>query len=64
MKMASSGYCDLVYDSSGERAARPNDTFAIVPGCSGSEFEVGSATTCDDVPNFEKRSPKECASSL
>ena len=64
MKMASWGYCVLVYDSDGEPAACPDDAFTDVPGCSGSEFEAGRATSCDDVPSLEKRSPMGCASSL
>ena len=64
MKKASWGYCVLVYDSAGELAARPDDPFAAVPVCSGSEFEVGRATSCDDVPSLGKRSPMGCASSL
>ena len=64
MKMASWGYCVLVYDSVGEPAARPDDALVDVPGCSGSEFAVGYETTGDDVPSLEKRSPMDCASSL
>ena len=67
MKKASWGYCVLVYDSAGEPAARPKDfllLFRVVLGCSGSEFEMGRATSCDDVPSLEKRPPMGCASSL
>ena len=65
MKMASWGFCVLVYDSAREPAALPDDAFADVPGDSGSEFEVGRATSCDeDVPSLEKRSPMGCASSF
>ena len=64
IKLASWGYCVLVYDSAGEPAARPDDTFAAVPDCSGSEFEVTRATSCDDVPSLEKRSSMGYASSL
>ena len=64
MKMASWGFCVFVDDSGGEPAARLDNAFAVVPGCSGSEFEVGRATSCDDVPNLEKRSPMGCATSL
>ena len=64
MKMASWGYCVLVYFSAGNPAACPDNAFAEVPGCSGSEFELGRATTCNDVPTLEKRSPMGCASSL
>ena len=61
VKMASWGYCVSVYDSTGEPATRLDDAFAAVPGCSGSEVEVGRATSCDDVPSLEKRSPMACA---
>ena len=64
MKMASWGYCVLVYDSAGEPAARPDDTFAVFPDFSGSEFEVARATSCDDVPSLEKRTSMGYASSL
>ena len=64
MRMASWRYCFLVFDSSGEPAAHPGDAFSVVPGCSGSEFEVGRPTSCDDIPSLEKRSPRGCASSL
>ena len=40
MKLTSWGYCVLVYDSARVPAACPDDAFAVVPGCSGSEFEV------------------------
>ena len=62
--MASWGYFVSVYDFAGEPAARRDDAFAVFPGYSGSEFEVERATSCDDVPNLEKRSPMGCASSL
>ena len=64
MKMASWSYCVLVFDSSAEPAARPADAFAVFPGCSGSEFEVGRTTSCDEKPSLKKRSPMCCASSL
>ena len=64
MKVASWGFCVLAFDSSGEPAAHPGDAFVVVPGFSGSEFEVGRASSCDDVPGLDKRSPMGCASSL
>ena len=64
MKMASWGYCVLEYDSAGQLAARPENALVVVPDCSGSEFEVGRATSCGDVPSLAKRSPMGCASSL
>ena len=64
MKVASWGYCVLVFDSSGEPAAHPGDASVVVPGCSGSEFEVGRASSCDDVASLDKRSPMGRASSF
>ena len=61
-KMLSWAYCVLVFDSSGEPAARPADAFAVVLGGSESEFEVGRAKSCHDVPSLEKRSSMGCAS--
>ena len=53
MKMASWGFCILVYDYSRE----PGDAFNGVPDCSGSEFEVGRAKSCDDDPALKKDLP-------
>ena len=64
MKVASWGYCVLVFDSSGEPATRPGDTFAVVSDFPGSEFEVGRISSCDDVATPDKRSPMGCTSSL
>ena len=64
MKVASWGYCVLVFDPSGEPATHPGDTSAIVPDFPGSEFEVGRISSCDDVVTHDKRSPMGCTSSL
>ena len=64
MKVASWGYCVLVFDSSGEPAAHPGDFSAVVPDISGSEFEVGRASSCGDVASFDQRSPMGYKSSL
>ena len=64
MKVASWGYCVLVFDSSGEPATHPGDFSAVVPDFSGSEFEVGRAPSRDDVASHDKRSPMDCKSSL
>ena len=64
MKVASWGYCVLVLDSSGEPAAHPGDISAIVPDFSGSEFEVGRISSCDDLATRDKRFPMGCTSSL
>ena len=66
MKVASWGYCVLVFDSSREPATRPGDNVAdvVVPDLSGSEFEVGRPSSHDDVATHDERSPMDCRSSL
>ena len=65
MKVASWGYCVLVFDSSGEPATHPGDASGVVvPDLSGSEFEVGRPSSCDDVATRDERSPMGCRSSL
>ena len=64
MKVASWGYCVLVFDPSGEPATHPGDASAVVvPDLSGSEFEVGRLSSCDDVATRDERSPMGCTSS-
>ena len=48
MKKASWGCCVLVFASSGEPAGHPEFTESCVPGCSGTEFEVGRITSCEE----------------
>ena len=64
MKVASWGYCVLVFDSSRELATHPGDTVADVPDFAGSEFEVGRLSSCDDVATRAERSPMGCTSSM
>ena len=65
MKVASWGYCVLVFDSSGEPATHLGDASAVVVSdLSGSEFEVGCPSSCDDVATRDERSPMGCRSSL
>ena len=64
MKVASWGYCVLVFDSSGEPATHPGGISAVVPGFSGNEFEVGRLSSCDDVATRDEKSPMGCTSSL
>ena len=64
MKVASWGYCVLVFDSSGEPETHPGDASAVVvPDLSGSEFEVGRPSSCDDVATRDERSSMGCISS-
>ena len=53
-----------MFDSSGQPAAHPGYAFAVVPCGSGSEFEVGRAASCDEIPSLVKSSPMGCPSSL
>ena len=55
MKVASWGYCVLVFDSSGEPATHTGDASAVVPDFSGSEFEVGRVSSCDASATRDKR---------
>ena len=64
MQGASWGYCVLVFDSSGEPATHPRDASGAVPDFSGSEFEVGRLSSCDDVATPDERSPMGYTSSL
>ena len=48
MKKASWGGCILVFDSSGEPAAHPKFSDSCAPGCSGTKFEDGRITSCED----------------
>ena len=64
MKVASRGYCVLAFDSSGEPATHPGDTAAVVPDFSGSEFEVGRQSSCDNLVTRDERSPMGCTSNL
>ena len=66
MKVASWGYCVLVFDSSGDPATHPGDTVAdvVVPDLSGSEFEVGRPSSHDDVATHDEKSPMGYRSSL
>ena len=63
-KVASWGYCGLVFDSSGEPATHPGDISAVVPDFSGNEFEVGRMSSCNDVATPDKRSPMGYESSF
>ena len=64
MKMASWGFCVLLFDSSEEPVAHLRDAFGVVPGLFGNEFEVGCVTSCDEVPSLGKSPPMGCATSV
>ena len=52
----------MEFDSSGEPTVCPGDAFVFVAGGSGSEFDVGCATSCDEVPSLVQSPPMGCAS--
>ena len=56
MKKASWGCCVLVFDSSGEPVGHREFSDSCVPGCSGTEFEVGR-TSCEDVVGATVHAP-------
>ena len=54
-----------MFDSSGEPATHPGETAVVaVPDLSGNEFEVGRASSHDDVATPYERSPMGYRSSL
>ena len=48
MRKASWGCCVLVFDPSGEPASHPEVSDSRTPGYSGTEFEVGRITSCEN----------------
>ena len=48
VKKASWGRCVLVFDSSGDPAGHPEFSDSCTPDCSGTEFEVGRITSCEN----------------
>ena len=64
MKKASWGYCVLVFDSSGEPAGHPEFSESCAPGCSGTEFEVGRITSCEDAVGATVHAPMGYESSM
>ena len=64
MKMASLGFCVLVFESSGELDDRPNETEYGVPVGSGTKFFVGRSTSYEEATGASTGAPMEIASSL
>ena len=64
MKMASWGFCDLVYESSGELADRPQETECGVPYSSGTKFVVGRSMSCKEAVGASTGAPMEIPSSF
>ena len=64
MKMASWGFCVLVFGSSGELVNLPEEMACGVPYVSGTEFVVGCATSEEKVVGAATGAPMEIPSSL
>ena len=64
MKMASWGFCVLVFGSSGELDDRPHETESGVPVSSGTKFVVGRSTSYEEVTGASTGAPMEIPSSL
>ena len=63
MKMASWGFCVLVFGSSGELDDRPHETESGVPVSSGTKFVVGRSTSYEEVTGASTGAPMEIPSS-
>ena len=64
MKMASWGFCVLVFGSSGEVDDRPQETDCGVLVSLGSKFVVGRSTSCEEATGASTGAPMEIPSSL
>ena len=64
MKKASWGCCVLVFDSCGEPAGHPEFSDSCTPDCSGTEFEVGRITSCEDIFGATVHAPMGYESSM
>ena len=64
MKKASWGCCVLVFDSTGEPAGHPEFTDSCTPGCSGTGYEVGRNTSCEDGVGATVQTPMDYESSM
>ena len=64
MKRASWGYCNLVFNSSGEPAVLPRFGNFCVPGGSGTEFEVRFTRSREEGANATMNAPMDRQSSI
>ena len=64
MKKASWGYCVLLFDSSGELAARPGTSDSFALDGSGTEFEVAHTTSCEEGADATMDAPMDHESSM
>ena len=62
MKMASWGFCVLVFESSGELGDRPQETEFVVPYSSGTKFVVGRSTFYEEATGASTGAPMEIPS--
>ena len=59
MKMASWGFCVLVFESSGELGDRPQETEYGVPYSSGTKFVAERSTSYEDAAGASTGAPME-----
>ena len=59
MKMASWGFCVLVFETSGELGDCPQDTEVGVPCSSGTKFVVGRSMSCEEGAGASTGAPME-----
>ena len=64
VKETSWGYCVFVFDSSGEPAAYPGNSDFRALGGSGTEFEVGFTTSCEEGADATINGPMDHESSV
>ena len=64
MKMASWGFCVLVFGYSGELDDCPQGTECGFPGSSGTQFVVGRSMSCEEATGASTGAPMEIPSSL
>ena len=64
MKMASWGFCVLVFGSSGELDDCPQETECGVPGSSGTKFVVEHSTSYEEATGGSTGAPMKNPSSL
>ena len=64
MKMASWGFCVLVFESSGEVGDHPQETECGAPCSSGTQLVVGRSTSCGEVVGAFTGAPMEVSLSL
>ena len=64
MKMASWGFCVLVFESSRELGDRPQETECGVPYSSGTKFVVGRSTSYEEAAGASTGTPMEIPSSF